>query len=514
VRLSLRGRLALLFLALFATIIALGLASVWSLRHSNEVAMDVRDRWLPAVRLLGDLNTFTSDDRTAEANSLLAGNAQDLADSLRETGLLDRSVAQAQQDYERLRRNAEEAALYQQFAVTWAAYKSLAGKVGALAADGHGDQAVALYRTRSRETYDAASNLLGRLTASNVALAAAASERSAAAYDQARWLMAAALAAAGAMLAFVVAQVRRQISVPLRDLGHSMRRLAANDTGVEIGHTARGDEIGEMARAVVVFRANAIELVQSQRGLAQQASMLEERLAAEQSVAEMQRNFLAVITHEFRTPLTQIDAHAQRLVNLKDRLQPGDIAGRAGRIRAAVARIVRLIDQLVDTTRLMDGDTGLFFHPEPIDLAAVLREVCRVQRDISPDALMLEAYGAESLPVQGDPKLLFQAFGNLVSNAVKYSEGRPRVAVRARRAGDSVTVTVEDSGIGIPEQDRARLFARYFRGSNVSGFVGTGIGLFLVSMVVRLHEGTVDLVSEVGKGSAFTVTLPADAGRG
>jgi signal transduction histidine kinase len=269
-----------------------------------------------------------------------------------------------------------------------------------------------------------------------------------------------------------------------------------------------------MARAVVVFRANAIELMQSQRGLAQQASMLEEKLAAEQSVAEMQRNFVAVITHEFRTPLTQIDAHAQRLVNLRDRLQPADIAGRAGRIRAAVARIVRLIDQLVDTTRLMDGDAGLFFHPEPMDLVPVLRDVCRVQRDISPDALLLEIYGAEPLPMRGDPKLLFQAFGNLVSNAVKYSPGRPRVTVRARRAGRSVRVTVQDSGIGIPQRDRAGLFARYVRGSNVSGFVGTGIGLFLVSMVVRLHDGAVDLESEVGQGSSFTVTLPASAGDG
>ena len=134
------------------------------------------------------------------------------------------------------------------------------------------------------------------------------------------------------MLAVVISQVRRRVSRPLLDLGQAMRQLAANDTGVEIGHTDRNDEIGEMARAVVVFRGNAIELAQSQRGLAQQATMLEEKLAHEQYVTQLQRNFVSMITHEFRTPLTQIDAQAQRLISLKDRLRPRGrrASGRAG----------------------------------------------------------------------------------------------------------------------------------------------------------------------------------------
>ena len=196
---------------------------------------------------------------------------------------------------------------------------------------------------------------------------------------------------------------------------------------MEIGHTGRTDEIGEMARAVVVFRANAIELMHSQRGLAQQATMLEEKLAHEQSVTQMQRNFVSMITHEFRTPLTQIDAQAQRLINLKDRLLPQDIGDRAGRIRMAVTRIVRMIDQLVDTTRLMDGNARLFFHPEPMDLVGVLRDVCRVHREISPGAQIMEDFPGEALPMRGDRKLLFQAFGNLMANAIKYSPGRARL---------------------------------------------------------------------------------------
>jgi signal transduction histidine kinase len=215
-----------------------------------------------------------------------------------------------------------------------------------------------------------------------------------------------------------------------------------------------------------------------------------------------------MITHEFRTPLTQIDAQAQRLSSLKDRLLPADICDRASRIRAAVARIVHLIDHLVDTTRLMEGDTSLFFHPEPMDLVDVLRDVCRVQREVSPAAQILEDFAARPLPMQGDRKLLFQAFGNLMANAVKYSPGSPKVALRARHRDSTIVVMIEDSGIGIPARDQANIFSRYYRGSNVSGFVGTGIGLFLVATVMRLHGGDIAVESKEGSGARFTARLP------
>lgn len=509
--LSLRGRLSLLFFALFATIALLGAASAWSLSHANEVTTDLRDRWLPNVRLLGDLNNFTSDYRTAEANSLLAASTEELDAHLRDMRMLDQAVIRSQHDYEQIHHGAEETALYQQFSTTWATYKSIAAQVTNLSALGRAADGTAMYRARSRTTYDAASDLLGQLTDYNVTLADRASARSAAAYAQARWLLGAAMAAAALMLACVIVQVQRKISVPLLDLGREMHRLAANDTGVVIGHTGRMDEIGAMARAVVVFRANAIELMQSQRGLAQQATMLEEKLAHEQSVTKMQRNFVSMITHEFRTPLTQIDAQAQRLTNLKDRILPADIGDRACRIRVSVARIVRMIDQLVDTTRLVDGDASLFFHPELIDLVAVLREVCRVQREISPDARIIEDFGSDPIWVRGDPKLLFQAFGNLAANAIKYSPAGGRTVLQARRSGERVIVTVEDSGIGIPACDRALIFQRYYRGSNVSGFVGSGVGLFLVATVMRLHGAEIQVDSTEGKGSRFTATLGADA---
>lgn len=505
---SLSGRLSLLFFSLFAAIVVLGLASAWSLSNSNEVSTDVRDLWLPNTRLLGDLNNFTSDYRAAEADSLLVSTAAERAQTLQDMVVLDQEIRRAQQGYERIRHDDEESGLYDKFSSTWSAYKNSADQVIALSSAGHNGEAVTLYRTTSRTTYDAASDLLGRLTNTNVMRAAQASEHSVLAFRQARWLMFGGLLAAGLMLAVVIFQVRRSVSRPLLDLGRSMLQLAANNTAITIGHTGRTDEIGEMARAVVVFRGNAVELVQSQHELAQQAAVLEEKLAHERNVTELQRNFISMITHEFRTPLTHIDAQAQRMISLKERLSAEEIVERAGRVRLAVSRIVRLIDNLVDSSRLLDSDTDLFFCTESVNLVSVLHDACCLQRETSPGVEILENYGPRPLQLYGDSKLLFHVFSNLLSNAVKYSPNGGKVVLHASETPGATSVVVEDNGIGIPEQDRAKIFTRYYRGSNVTGFDGTGVGLFLVATVVRLHGGNISVESTEGTGSRFTLTLP------
>jgi signal transduction histidine kinase len=108
----------------------------------------------------------------------------------------------------------------------------------------------------------------------------------------------------------------------------------------------------------------------------------------------------------------------------------------------------------------------------------------------------------------GDAKLLYQLFSNLLSNAVKYSPGGGAIEVEAEMRVEEIVVAVADRGIGIPASDLEHLFERYHRGSNVSGIVGTGVGLYLVKMVADLHRGRVEVTSAEGAGSRFTVHLP------
>jgi len=504
---SIKFHLSLVFVFFFLLVVVLGLFSILRLSDFNQVSSDVVDLWLPNTRLLGDLNNFTSDFRAAEGSALLATSAADAAASEREMGELDRSITQAESSYERIAHDAAESALYARFKAEWSDYRQRVRDVLARAHAGRKDEAVAAYMADSRAAYDAASDTLGQLTDRNVANARSASTRTAAVYWESIKLIGIAIGIAGLMVAAALLYIGNRISTPLLHLADRMHRLAANDTDIDVRGTERSDEIGEMARAAVVFRNNAIELMVSRHGLAQQASMLEEKLEAERRLTLLQRNFVSMASHEFRTPLTIIDGHAQRLIKTTGRLRDGEVAERAGKVRAAVLRMTHLIENLLSAARLLDG-VGLYFHPTEIDLAALVQEVCQMHREIAPKSNLVEDLAAQPLPMTGDRNLLSQALSNLLSNAVKYSPGGGPITISASVEGEEVVVSVADHGIGIPENDTGRLFERYYRGSNVSGVVGTGVGLYLVKIVVDLHAGRITVESREGEGSRFTMRLP------
>jgi two-component system OmpR family sensor kinase len=242
--------------------------------------------------------------------------------------------------------------------------------------------------------------------------------------------------------------------------------------------------------------------------LARQAALLEEQLAHEQRLTLMQRNFVSMASHEFRTPLTVIDGHARRLDKIKDAVKPPEIAERAGKVRSAVLRMTHLIDNLLNSSRLIDGAVGLYLHPAEMDMTVLLQEVCQLHREMVPAVQITERFAAVPLIMIGDAKLLFQVFSNLLSNAIKYSPGGGAIEVEAQSAADEIVVAIADHGIGIPPSDLDRLFERYHRGGNVSGIVGTGVGLYLVKTAIELHRGSVEVASKEGEGARFTIRLP------
>ncbi len=424
---TIRFHLAIVFLFFFLLVTVLGLFSLSRLSNFNKVSENIAELWLPNTRVLGDLNNFTSDFRAVEGSNLLASDASEIAATEKEMEQLDRSIAQAERNYERIRHDGGEGSLYATFKESWNGYRKVVNQMLMLSRANRKAEAIAIYLTGSRSAYNAASDALGQLTDRTVAHAQEASDRVAAVYRQALWLVSLAMALAGIMVAIALYYISRSISAPLRHLADCMHRLAGNDTEIDIRGTRRRDEIGEMARAAVVFKNNAIELMRSQQRLIRQTSILEEKLAQEQRLALLQRNFVSMASHEFRTPLSIIDGHAQRLIKLKDRLTAGEIDERAGKVRGAVLRLTHLIENLLDSSRLIDAGAGLYFHPEEIDLSALLHEVCQLHREIAPGSQIEERFPTAPLRMAGDPKLLFQMFSNLLANAV---QGH-RCAVRA-----------------------------------------------------------------------------------
>src|SRR5208283_5287994 len=505
---SIKARLSLVFLFFFMLVIVLGLESLRSLNYVNDASAQIRVRWLPSTRALGDLNNLTTDFPAAETAMVRASTESERATTEQQMADLDRGITAAQLAYRQIRHDATEIDLYTRFESRWGEYRSRVARVESLP-PGVAGAAAQDIEAESKSAYDAASDLLGTLTARNLASAREASERSDLVYAQARKRIVLAILLAGLLVAGAMLHVTRSISAPLVDLAARMHRLAANQTSIEVLGTRRHDEIGEMARAVVVFRNNAIDLAQNRHTLAAQAALLQEKLAEEQRVTLLQRNFVAMASHEFRTPLAIIDGNTQRLISMRDRMTLDELAERARKIRSMVRRMTQLIDNLIGSARLVDARMDLYYHPTPVELTSLVREICQMQRELTPDARIREQMPAPPLVVRGDANLLSQLFSNLLANAVKYSPHGGLIRITAAQDGTQIAVVIEDQGIGIPGADLERVFERYYRGSNTSGIGGTGVGLSLVRTIVDLHKGTIAVESREGEGSRFTIRFPA-----
>lgn len=505
---SLRWRLSLAFALFLALNLLLGGFAIYELHNVNQVSSVIRDRWLQSVRVLGDLNNFTSDFRAAEATSILATTPDEIQQAKSGVDLLDRQVAAAEAEYMGIPHGAEEGERYRQFVRQWAAYRIEAAEV---MQSEHGERTkVRAFLAKSQNSYGRASDTLGLLTSLTVARAAAASNDAAITYGRARLLILLTLGIGVGMLALALNYIRARISDPLTRLAAIMRQLAANDTSVQIDHLGRPDEIGDMTRAVAIFRDNAVALARSQKALVAQARQLEGHLERERRLTALHRDFVSMASHEFRTPLNIIDGQAQRLNKLRGQIAPEDIGERALAIRRAVQRITQVMDRLLSVSSAETPAEGMAIRCERIDLNALVDEVVRAHRESAPTAKIIADLDVTPAIAEADSALLFQAFSNVIANALKYSGAAPVVRVMARREGDRFVVTIADRGIGIPREDLGEIFELHRRGGNVAEAPGAGVGLYFVRTVLRQHGGEVRAESAPGEGATFTIALPVE----
>jgi hypothetical protein len=209
-------------------VIVLGLESLSSLSYFNEASAQIRDRWLPSTRALGDLNNFTTDFPAAEGALLRAHSASEKAAIERQMADLDRNISAAQRAYEQIRHDAAEDDLYGRFEVSWSRYRSIVARSESLSFGTVGMETTSPGETSSKSAYDTASNTLGMLTDLNVTSAREASERSDLAYSHARRRIALTIFLAGLLVAGAMVYVRRSISAPIVDLAERMLRVAAS----------------------------------------------------------------------------------------------------------------------------------------------------------------------------------------------------------------------------------------------------------------------------------------------
>ena len=216
------------------------------------------------------------------------------------------------------------------------------------------------------------------------------------------------------------------------------------------------------------------------------------------------------MAHDIASPLGSVISQLQTLENgLAGELNEKQ-AHLVGRARLRVQGIVDLSKDLLDLAKMESGSMG---EPEQVNLAGLLQEAVDVhQNQARAKGQSLEVTLPPDLPrVSGIPRAVGQVFNNLVSNAVRYTPEGGSVRVSASSGGGMAVVSVEDTGYGIPPEDQNKIFERFYRvkDANTRHIVGTGLGLPIVKKVVEEMGGRIELESEPGKGSTFTVSLPA-----
>ncbi|HHY46919.1 MAG TPA: cell wall metabolism sensor histidine kinase WalK [Firmicutes bacterium] len=238
-------------------------------------------------------------------------------------------------------------------------------------------------------------------------------------------------------------------------------------------------------------------------------------VAVIQDVTELRRleqlrtEFVSNVSHELRTPLTSIKGFVETL--LDGAMEDGSTATRfLGIIQNEANRLERLISDLLDLSRIESGQIAL--RKVPCHLDKLTQSVCTfLHGQADAKQLSLEINIPADFPqVPADKDLLRQVFINLIDNAIKYTPAGGRVIIYGSDSGDSVTIHVEDTGVGIPKAHLSRLFERFYRVDKARSreLGGTGLGLAIVKHIIDRHGGKVWIESEVGKGTRVSFTLP------
>ncbi|VXD04438.1 His Kinase A (Phospho-acceptor) domain-containing protein [Pseudomonas sp. 8Z] len=309
--------------------------------------------------------------------------------------------------------------------------------------------------------------------------------------------------------------------------------IFASAVGRDMDYAFRGYESGavdflhkplspfEVRSKVAMF----VELYRHRKALSQQLEAVEaarreqeslldelrETQAELQKAVQMRDTFMSIASHELRTPLNGLilDVQLRRMrleQGREDAFTPDKLREMISRDERQIRSLSRLIDDMLDVSRIRTGKLSVL--PQPGDLSVLARNVMEnlsTQFASSGNHIELEVDGPA--PVLMDEFRIEQVLANLLTNALRYGEGKP-VSVRVKVGDEFVRAEVRDQGLGICAEDQQRVFEQFERVSGANAPQGLGLGLFISEQIVQAHGGRIELTSRLGEGSCFSVVLP------
>jgi signal transduction histidine kinase len=233
-----------------------------------------------------------------------------------------------------------------------------------------------------------------------------------------------------------------------------------------------------------------------------------------QEAIQVRDEFLSIASHELRTPITPLMLQLQAMLRMANRNSHGmltqdELVKGIKKIERQTERLSRLVDELLNVSRLRAGRMNL--NLETFDLSQLIRDIVeRYRVELEKSHCVPILHLESSMLVYWDPLRIEEAIVNLLENAMKFGKSKP-IDISLTLKNEEVELSVKDQGMGISAQDQKRIFERFERAVSITEYGGFGLGLYITRKIVEGHGGSIQVESHLGKGSIFTIHLPARA---
>lgn len=265
--------------------------------------------------------------------------------------------------------------------------------------------------------------------------------------------------------------------------------------------------------AIAIDRSYSIEKVMiANHNLLTKTLELKEAVKKEKALRKVQSEFVALVSHEFKTPLQIIDSTRELIARKIKSISPNDDSfdKYLDRIKSGIQRMGGLISSTLNLAKIETANAEIKVDRQNFDINHLINDIIEKTSNLgaNKNIKITTKFDGEKLEINGDAKLLDHCFTNIISNAIKYSPNNTTVNIIIKSDDEKIAVRVTDNGIGIPQDDLSNIGNKFFRAKNTLSVSGTGIGLYLTKYFIELHHGSVLIKSKLNIGTSVTVILP------